>query len=184
MDISAILLVGPQTSREDFKSLYYELYKLQRLPGSPLREPEWIEEVILEVVSSLEDHLGQKGGKPPWMMMEPDPIDIWPPRSKTPGRGSRDTSAERRLAKAREVHQRALATMATLEEEIEHLTGPSLGASGRPMPTPEARIAMDRDKGYGSGGTARCGWRRAMPLTLNITLPGGEKMRRLPWIST
>ena len=60
-DVSAIQLVGPQTSREGFKALYYEMYKLQRLPGSPLGEPEWIEELTAEVVSSLEDHLGQKG---------------------------------------------------------------------------------------------------------------------------
>ena len=35
-DVSAIWLVGPQTCREEFKSLYYEVYKLQRLLGSPL----------------------------------------------------------------------------------------------------------------------------------------------------
>ena len=34
-DISAIQLLGPQTSREEFKSLYYEVYKLWRLAGSP-----------------------------------------------------------------------------------------------------------------------------------------------------
>ena len=86
-DISAIQLVGPQTSREDFKSLYYEVYKLWRLPGSPPGEPEWIEELIVEVVSSQEDCLEQKGGKSPWMMEEPDLVDTWPPRNKTPRRG-------------------------------------------------------------------------------------------------
>ena len=35
VDISAIWLVGPQTSGEEFKSLYYEVYKLQRLLGLP-----------------------------------------------------------------------------------------------------------------------------------------------------
>ena len=40
VDASAIQLVRPQTSREDFRALYYEVYKLQRLPGSPLGEPE------------------------------------------------------------------------------------------------------------------------------------------------
>ena len=57
-------------------------------------------------------------------MEEPDPINVWPPKSKTPRRGSRDTSAERRLAKAREAHWRALATVATQEEEIEWLSQP------------------------------------------------------------
>ena len=124
MDISAILLVGPQTSREEFKSLYYEMYKLQRLLGSPPGEPEWIKELIAEVVSSLKDCLVWKGGKPPQMMEEPDPVNIWPPRSKIPRRGNRDTSTERRLAKVREAHQRALAIAATLEEEIERLSWP------------------------------------------------------------
>ena len=38
--------------------------------------------------------------------------------AKTPRRGRRDTSAERDLTKVREAHWRALATVATLEEEI------------------------------------------------------------------
>ena len=35
-DVSAIQLVGPQTSKEDFRTVYYEVYKLRRLPGSLL----------------------------------------------------------------------------------------------------------------------------------------------------
>ena len=35
-DISAVQLVGPQTSKEEFRALYYKVYKLRRLPGSPL----------------------------------------------------------------------------------------------------------------------------------------------------
>ena len=81
-------------------------------------------ELVAEVVSSLEDCLGQKGGKPPWTMEEPDPVNVWPLRSKTPMRGNRDTPAERRLAQMREAHQRALANVATLEEEIERLSQP------------------------------------------------------------
>ena len=34
-DVSAVQLVGPQTSRKEIKSLYYEVYKLWRLLGSP-----------------------------------------------------------------------------------------------------------------------------------------------------
>ena len=37
-DVSAIQLVGPQTSKEEIQSLYYEVYKLQRLLGSPPRQ--------------------------------------------------------------------------------------------------------------------------------------------------
>ena len=53
-DISAVQLVGPQTSRKEIESLYYEVYKLQRLPGSPPGELE----LVAEVVSSLEDCQG------------------------------------------------------------------------------------------------------------------------------
>ena len=38
-DVSAIQLVGLQTSEEDFRALYYKVYKLRRLPGSPLWGP-------------------------------------------------------------------------------------------------------------------------------------------------
>ena len=40
VDVSAIQQVGPQTSKEEFKALYYKVFKLRRLPGSPLGEPE------------------------------------------------------------------------------------------------------------------------------------------------
>ena len=58
VDISAVWLVGPQTSREEFKSLYYEVYKLWWLLASPPGQSEWIEELVVEVVSSLEGCLG------------------------------------------------------------------------------------------------------------------------------
>ena len=45
-DVSAIQLVGPQTMKEEILSLYLEVYKQQRLPGSLPREPELIEEVV------------------------------------------------------------------------------------------------------------------------------------------
>ena len=50
--------------------------------------------------------------------------DIWPPRSRTPGRGRREASVERSLAKVREAHQKALTTVVTLEEEIQQLSCP------------------------------------------------------------
>ena len=81
-----------------------------------------MEELATEILSSIKDHMGQKEGKSLQGIEEPGLADIWPPRSKTPRRGRRDTSAERDLAKAREAHWRALATVATLEEEIEWLS--------------------------------------------------------------
>ena len=43
-------------------------------------------------------------------------------QQQTPRRGRRDTSTERDLTEAREAHQKAIATMAALEEEIERLS--------------------------------------------------------------
>ena len=60
-DVSAIQLVGPQTSKEEIQSLYLEVYKLWRLLGSPPREPELME----EVVSSFEHCQGQKQREAP-----------------------------------------------------------------------------------------------------------------------
>ena len=55
-DLSAIQLVGPKTTEEEIISLYLEVYKQQRLPGSLPREPELIE----DVVSSFEGCQRQK----------------------------------------------------------------------------------------------------------------------------
>ena len=52
--IPAVQLVGPETSKEELQELYLEVYKLQRLPGSPPGEPALLEEVL----SSLKDHQG------------------------------------------------------------------------------------------------------------------------------
>ena len=48
--------------------------------------------------------------------------DTQPSRSNTPQSRRRGTSAERDLTEAREVHWRALATVAALEEKIERLS--------------------------------------------------------------
>ena len=77
-----------------------------------------------EVVSSFEDCQGQKQKEAPETAARSQSTDVWPPRSKTPGRGRREASVERSLAKAKEAHQKALAMAATLEEEIEQLSCP------------------------------------------------------------
>ena len=73
-----------------------------------------------EIMLSLKDHLEWKEGNSLQRVEEPGPVDVWPSRKKTPSR-RRDTSAKRDLTKAREADQRALATVATLEEKIEQL---------------------------------------------------------------
>ena len=83
MDISAVQLVGPQSSRKEIESLYYEVYKLQRLPGSPPGEPE----LIAEVVFSLEVHQEWERSKMPQAVREHSLADIQTMRSRTPRRG-------------------------------------------------------------------------------------------------
>ena len=153
MDISAVQAVGPQTSREEIRDLYYQVYKLQRLPGSPLCGLEWTEELVRDVVSSLKDCLRQKGGQPSRGLGESKAADAWPPWSKTPRRRRRDTSAERDLSEAREAHQRALAATATLEERIERLCHSI--TRGWQVPAPILRVVTTGGEGPGgrTGGT-------------------------------
>ena len=120
VDITAIQLVEPQTSRKEIESLYYEVYKIWRLPGYPPGELE----LVAEVVSSLEDCQGWERNEMPQTMKEPNPTDVQPPRSRTPRRGRRYASVERSLTEVRVAHQKALAMVATLEEKIEWLSCP------------------------------------------------------------
>ena len=58
------------------------------------------------------------------MAVRSQSTDIQPLRSRTLGRGRREASVGRSLAKVREAHHKALAMVATLEEEIEWLSCP------------------------------------------------------------
>ena len=104
----------------EIDSLYYEVYKLWRLPGSFPVEPE----LVAEVMSSLEVCHEWERSKMPQVMREHSLTDLWTMRSRTLRRGRRGASVERSLTKAREAHQKALAMAATLEEEIEQLSCP------------------------------------------------------------
>ena len=77
-DVSAVQAVGLQTSREEIRDLYYQMYKLRRLPGSPLCGPEWMEELVEDVVSSLKNCLRWKEGQPPRGTEESELADAWP----------------------------------------------------------------------------------------------------------
>ena len=116
--IPTIQLVGPETSKEELHELYLEVYKLHRLPRSPPGEPVLLEEVL----SSLKDHQGWKGKRhqQPWQgPIQKIPI---PPEVACLRKEKRDSSVERSLATVHEAHQKALAMVATLEEEIERLS--------------------------------------------------------------
>ena len=149
VDVSTIQLVGLQMMREKIQSLYLEVYKQQRLLGSPPREPELME----EVVSSFKDWQGWKEEETSGTTARPWLTDAWPSRSRTPGRGRRDTSVERSLATLREAHQKALATVAALEGEIERLSYPlpwsQLGVRARSKSRDhQAQGAMEQKRRY------------------------------------
>ena len=122
VDISTVQLVGPCTSREEFRDLYYQVYKLSRLPRSLLCGPEWAGELTRDVVSSLKNCLRQKEDELLRGQGESEFADTQPMQNMTPWRGRQGTSAENELNEAREAHWRALATTVVLEEKIERLS--------------------------------------------------------------
>ena len=113
--IPAIQLVHLEIDREQLLELYLEVYKLQRLPGSPPGEL-----AILEEISSIFPHhppeekgtpniqrlLSLEGFHSPW---------------NRPSLWEWEDSIDRSLARVHEAHRKALSTVATLEEEIERL---------------------------------------------------------------
>ena len=68
VDVSAVQLVGPHTSRKEIESLYHEVFKLWRLPGSPPGEPELVAEVVslLEVCQKWEESEMPQMAREPW----------------------------------------------------------------------------------------------------------------------
>ena len=103
-------------TKEEILSLYLEVYKQQRLPGSLPGEPE----LMKEVVSSFKGHQGWKEEETSGAAARPQSVDAQPPKSRAPGR--RETSIGRSLATVREAHQKVLAMAAALEGEIERLS--------------------------------------------------------------
>ena len=130
VDLSAIQLVSPKTTKEEILSLYLEVYKQQRLPGSLPGELE----LTKEVVSTFEGHQRWKEERTPGVTMRPQSINAQPSKSRVPGK--RETSIEKSLAPIREAHQKALATAAALEGEIERLSCPL------PQSWPEVRTRL------------------------------------------
>ena len=106
-------LVGPETSRDKLLGIYLEVYKLHRLPGSPLGEPAIVQEVLANVPDCH-----QRGGGSAKAQAPSSPE---PPHPSNRGRPHQESSVDRSLAKMQEAHQQALSTTAALEKEIGRL---------------------------------------------------------------
>ena len=177
--------VGPQTSREEIRNLYYQVYKLWRLPGSPLCGPEQAKELARNVVSSLKNCLRWRGGEPLRVLGEYKPAGAWPSCSKTPRRRRRDTSAKRDFTEAREAHWRALA--AILEERIKRLScSTTRGWQDTHTHSQSCNCWRRRSQGR-TEGTAGPYERTALPIPLCTALPSGAqglwKARRVKCLS-
>ena len=77
--IPAVELVGPGTNREELLEIYLEVYKLNRLPGSPPGEPAIAQQVLAAVPDCL-----QKRGEAPEAQAQPSPGDSHPSNSRRP----------------------------------------------------------------------------------------------------
>ena len=116
-EVSTIWSVGSQTSREEIQDLYYQAYKLRRLPESLLCGLEWADALARDIVSSLKNCLRQKEDELPEVAQVTHLM-----QSRTPQGDRGGTSAEIQLANVREAHWNTLATTITLEEKIEWLS--------------------------------------------------------------
>ena len=78
VDVSAVQLVGYQTSREEIGDLFHQVYMLKRLPGHPPCGPEWAQEVMRDILSSLKDHLRWRRGEQSGGSRELEPASTHP----------------------------------------------------------------------------------------------------------
>ena len=61
-DVPKIQLLGYKTSQGDIRGLYNKVYQLKRFPSPPLCGSEWMQELAQDILSSVEEHLQQRGG--------------------------------------------------------------------------------------------------------------------------
>ena len=115
--IPTVQLVGPEMTKEELLEIYLEVYKLHGLPGSPPGEPA----ILKEVLSSLPNHQRCEEEEAPTATAQPHAEGPHSSRSHAPHRIRKDDSVERSLAMVHEAHQKVLATVSTLEEEIGRL---------------------------------------------------------------
>ena len=55
VEVPTIQLVGFKTTRDEIRELYNDIYQLRRSAGPLLYGPEWTEELVQEIHTSLEE---------------------------------------------------------------------------------------------------------------------------------
>ena len=116
--IPAIQLVGPEMTKEELLDIYLEVYKLHQLPGSPPGEPVVLEEIMASVPVCMQSEEGATHEA----ATQPPSRGSHPSRSRAPHWERRDNSIDRSLTTMHRAHQKALAAVATIEEEINWLS--------------------------------------------------------------
>ena len=116
--LPTVQLVGLETTKEELLEIYFEVYKLHRLPRSPPGVPA----ILKEVMVSLPDSPRCKEEKTQVATVQPHPGSSHFSRGGAPHGRRNNNSMERSLATVHKEHQRVLAAVTTLEEEIERLS--------------------------------------------------------------
>ena len=137
-DLSAIQLVYPTIGRRELLDLYLEVYKLHWLPGSPLGGLA----ILQEILSAISDPTSEEEQSTSTRRSSSHQ-DLHPPEDRHPCQ-QRGRALDRSLARVCKVHQQALSTMATLEEEIKRLCQIKVRSTPEWRPRSETQRRPDR----------------------------------------
>ena len=105
-------------TKEELLDIYLEVYKLHWLSGSPPGEPA----VLEEIMASVPGHPQSEKGVTHEAATQPPSGGSHSSGSRAPNQERRDNSIDRSLTTMCRAHQKALAAVATLEEEINWLS--------------------------------------------------------------
>ena len=172
--IPAIQLVGLETTKEELLGKYLEVYKLHRPPRLPPGELV----ILKEVMASLPDSPRCEEEKAPAVTVQPHPGGSHFSRGGAPHRRRNNDSVERSLAMVHEAHQKALAMVTTLEEEIERL-----GCTRNCSKSRARSKSRDCWRPSRKGQKKRCHqvWFEEQPAPSHSPTPKYNRVRRVWW---
>ena len=139
-DLPAVQLVHPTIGRRELLDLYLEVYKLHWLPGSPPGELA----ILQEISSAISDPTSEEEQSASTRSSSSHE-DLHLPEDQHPCQ-ERGRALDRSLARVCKVHQQALSTVATLEEEIERLCQIQVCSTPEWRPRSETQRRPDRKR--------------------------------------